>query len=126
MSDFELIPIDDIVSEPEKQHENTKKLATPASWKPGQSGNPNGRPHKGYSITEAVKDLLTKEPERKKKIIEKIIALAENGDPVFVKLAWNYMDGMPTQQIEQTGELNLNVNGMLSKVYGDSESDGTI
>lgn len=120
MSDFELIPID----EAEKQGDNTPhKFANETSWKPGQSGNPNGRPHKGYSITDAVKDLLTKDPERKKNIVEKVVTLAEHGDPVFVKLAWNYMDGMPTQQIENTGELNLNVNGLLSKAYGTTESD---
>lgn len=35
----------------------------------------------------------------------------------------NRTEGMPTQHIESSGELNLNVNGMLDKVYGNSESD---
>lgn len=103
------------VIEDEKQEENRN----PSWFKPGQSGNPNGRPKKGYSITEAVQDLLTKNPERKSKIVEKVIALAEQGDPTFVKLAWNYMDGMPKQEIEQSGGLNLNVGDLLAKAYGD-------
>lgn len=38
----------------------------------------------------------------------------------------NRTEGMPRQVIEQTGELNLNVNNMLDKVYGgDPESDST-
>jgi|GEM_PF-3450389 len=117
MEDFELVPI----TEAEKPEEKRN----PSWFKPGNNANPHGRPPKGYSLTEAVKDLLTKNPERKKKIIEKIITLAEGGDPVFVKLAWNYMDGMPKQEIEQTGGLDLNVNTTLEKVYGNKTPEST-
>lgn len=126
MDAFELIPIDEpttpLVTEAEKQEENRN----PSWFKPGQSGNPNGRPHKGYSITEAVKDLLTKNPERKKKIIEKIIALAEGGDPVFVKLAWNYMDGMPNQKTDITsGGDKLEPIQVIIKDYGTDDNSTT-
>ena len=113
-----------VVNEAEKQEENNDKKPTGFQLNP-ENINRNGRPKKGYSISDAVKDLLSKEPERKKKIVEKIVTLAESGDPAFVKLAWNYMDGMPKQEIEQTGEINLNVGSMLNKVYGDPESEST-
>lgn len=32
-----------------------KRPPTPASWKPGQSGNPKGRPRKGTALAEAVR-----------------------------------------------------------------------
>lgn len=32
-----------------------KRRPTPASWKAGQSGNPNGRPRKGESLSEVVR-----------------------------------------------------------------------
>jgi len=37
-----------------------KQAATPASWKPGQSGNPNGRPPKASCVTSVAKELLDK------------------------------------------------------------------
>lgn len=37
----------------------------------------------------------------------------------------NRTEGMPKQVIEQSGELNLNINGMLDKIYGDPEPDST-
>lgn len=93
------------VIEPPKQQENSKKLATPASWKPGQSGNPNGRPKKGYSISEAVKQMFTEQPEKKKKLIDKIYSVAaEQGDMAAARMIWAYMDGMPTQKQEVTGK----------------------
>lgn len=73
-------------------------------WKPGESGNPNGRPPKGYSITEAFKSMLAAEPEVKAQIVAAIKQKAIEGDSAAQKLVWNYMDGMPKQGIEVTGE----------------------
>ena len=38
-------------------------MATPASWKPGQSGNPNGRPKKPRALTQALEASLSKTVE---------------------------------------------------------------
>ena len=71
-------------------------------FKPGQSGNPGGRP-KGFSITAMVRAELDKvEPKTKKKwgelIIKRILLKATNeGDVQMLKSIWSYMDGMPKQ-----------------------------
>ena len=67
----------------------------PGAFKPGQSGNPKGRPKKGYSITEWFRDLLKSDPEVKNKIGKAIVKKALYGDMAAIKLIWNYMDGMP-------------------------------
>lgn len=77
------------------------------SWKPGQSGNPNGRPKKGMSLTELMKDFLDNAPEGKEKLykekfIENTYKLAMEGDVPALKLIWNYVDGMPQQKIDHT------------------------
>jgi hypothetical protein len=67
----------------------------------GTSGNPNGRPPKGYSLTDMVKEMLSSNPRRKKELIKTIFNLAiHKGDPTMIKLIWNYMDGQPTQSID--------------------------
>lgn len=53
-----LVRIRKAISDPQKQH--PKKLATPSSWQPGQSGNPGGRPHKDQCVTSLAKELLNK------------------------------------------------------------------
>jgi hypothetical protein len=35
-----------------------KKAATPSSWKPGQSGNPKGRPRSGLAFAERVRERI--------------------------------------------------------------------
>lgn len=72
-------------------------------FKPGESGNPNGRPKKGYSITEWFKEMLDSAPEVKDAIGKSIMKKALEGDTAAQKLIWNYMDGAPPQ--------NLNIGG---------------
>ena len=68
-------------------------------FKEGISGNPNGRPPKGYSITEAFKAMLASEPETKAQIVQSIKDKALKGDPTATKMIWEYMDGKPKQPI---------------------------
>lgn len=82
-------------------------------FKKGESGNPKGRPPKGYSITEAFKSMLAAEPETKREIVESIRQKALKGDTTAQKLIWNYMDGMPKQSEDDPGSkdnpLNLSI-----------------
>ena len=80
------------------------KEKTAGSWKPGQSGNPNGRPPKGKTITGAVIEILEKEsteyPGRSYKEIfaEALVRSAISGNPAAMRLLMNYTDGMPVQK----------------------------
>ena len=65
--------------------------------KKGADANPNGRPKKGYSITEMFQEMFTKDPEMKQELGTAIYRKAKKGDPTAIKLVWNYMDGMPKQ-----------------------------
>jgi len=71
-------------------------------FKPGQSGNLNGRPKKGYSITEWFKEMLASKPEVKDALGKSIIKKALEGDSAAQRLVWNYMDGMPKQKADIT------------------------
>lgn len=83
---------------------------SPKTWKPGESGNPNGRPKKGESLTELMREFLERVPEGQKvsykeAFIQKCFKIAyEKEDPTFAKMIWNYLEGMPKQQLEHTGK----------------------
>ena len=70
--------------------------------KKGADANPNGRPPKGYSITEWFQEMLKANPDKRDAIGASIMAKALEGDSAAIKLVWNYMDGMPKQGIDLT------------------------
>ena len=78
-------------------------------FKPGESGNPDGRP-KGKTLTERVKDVLESNPDRAAAIVEAGIRAAEQGDFHFWKYLCDRMEGVPAQQI------NANVNHTVNVV----------
>lgn len=68
-----------------------------SKWKPGESGNPNGRPPKGEALTEILKEKIDKEA-----IAEKLIELAMDGDFPALKYVYDRIDGSPKQTIDAT------------------------
>ena len=68
-------------------------------WKPGQSGNPNGRPPKGDALTDILRQKIDKDIIADK-LIE--IALADGGDLAALKYIYDRIDGRPKETIEQT------------------------
>jgi len=72
----------------------------------GQSGNKQGRPKKGETLTdllrekfEATKSAKGKLP-RKEILIEKLLTLAESGDLPALKYIFDRCDGRPMQTLE--------------------------
>ena len=86
--------------------------ANKTSWAKGQSGNKAGRPPKGYSITEAVREAMNSAPELKKKLVESIINRAIRGDMTACRLIWEYMDGKPTADITGGQRLEVRVTNL--------------
>jgi hypothetical protein len=70
----------------EKQTENRRKPPHSA-WKPGQTGNPKGRPKLGNSIAECVRDYMTDRDKADKqtrtyRLVEHLYASATGDNPV--------------------------------------------
>ncbi len=86
--------------------------------------NKNGRPPKGYSITEWFREMLDSKPEVKDAIGRSILAKALEGDTAAQKMVWQYMDGMPKQTIEHEGEVNTGAKEVaivLQKIIEDDK-----
>lgn len=77
------------------------------SYKPGQSGNLHGRPPKEHSITQTIKDMMDEKPEIKKALSQRILKMAMEGDITAMKTLWNYIDGMPKQDVKMEGTVNV-------------------
>ena len=79
----------------------------PQQWKPGQSGNPNGRPKLSDSLADQVRSML-REPESKASkrtnmqvILATAVAQAKKGDYRAREFLANRGFGMAEQRIKQ-------------------------
>ena len=68
------------------------------TWKPGQSGNPNGAPKKENSITHILAQKLDKDA-----FTEKLIELALTGDIRAIQMVYERMDGKMKEELQVEG-----------------------
>jgi hypothetical protein len=90
-----------------------------------QNINREGRPPKGYSITEWFRQMFEKDPNIKEAIGRSIIKKALEGDSAAQRLVWNYMDGMPPQAVDVTsgGDKIGSINELFAKYGKDNNED---
>ena len=71
-------------------------------FKPGESGNPNGR---NGAMSDLFKELAETKDEqgktRKEKILDKILRMAENGSLKAAEMYMNRVEGKPREYVEQ-------------------------
>ncbi len=67
-------------------------------WKPGQSGNPNGRP-KWKPLTETLQALIDEKPEVLREFGKSMLIKACKGDVAAANLVWDRLEGKVTQTV---------------------------
>jgi hypothetical protein len=83
---------------PDKQENNRKKNA----WKPGESGNPKGRPPLGQSLTDALRSVIGE--DGKERIAKQLLDMAKDGYFPALKYIFDRVDGEPIKTIEAVVE----------------------
>jgi len=78
----------------------------------GNIANPNGRPKKGQTLTDCMREYLeskntTTGVVRKEEFVAKVAKMAFDGDATALRLIWNYLEGMPKQETKFTGTLTF-------------------
>jgi hypothetical protein len=88
-----------LVTSPEKQANRDSKTGR---FKPGASGNPNGRPTK-RSLTDALRDIT--DPDQ---LAKKLLKRAETSDQVLIYV-YDRLEGRPKQstEVEHSGKLDV-------------------
>ena len=75
-------------------------------WQEGESGNPNGRPKKQYSLTSMLREkgeeVLPDGRTRAQALAQKIWELAEDGDRIMAQYLIDRMDGKPKERVEHS------------------------
>ena len=68
--------------------------------------NPNGRPPSGHALTDIMREVLEEDlpsgKKRKEALVRKVLELAYEGNESMVRLAWAYLEGNPSQQVDMT------------------------
>ena len=88
---------------------NTSRRNPPKPWKPGESGNPKGRPPGKSAITKMRESLAGDVPD----ILAKLITAAKDGDVQAARLILERVLP-PVKPIEQAAELQLPAGGTLT------------
>ena len=75
-------------------------------WKPGQSGNPGGRPKGVPGLASTLKRLVAqKHPDQRRKwaevLVRRVLRDAENGDANAMALVWKYAEGLPVAKLPE-------------------------
>jgi hypothetical protein len=88
------------------KHAEIKRDAN-GHYLPGQSGNPYGRPRKGQTITDAIREAMDNDLDVKGAVVAKIINMAREGDIGAIKLLMSYLEGAPMQKIQSDQNVKL-------------------
>jgi hypothetical protein len=80
-------------------------------WKPGQSGNPNGRPKKENCLTDILKSKVDAED-----LAERLINAANNGDMIAMKYIYDRIDGRPKESVDIDSRSDVNMNMVVEIV----------
>ena len=91
------------------QNKGKAKGKAPAhAWKPGQSGNPGGRPKDGLSLASLLRVELEKDggggKTKGELIAEKWVELGLAGSPVAISAMADRIDGKAAQSLTLTGD----------------------
>ena len=88
-------------------------------FKPGVSGNPNGRPKKGTALTDVLKDKVNAES-----LAEKLIEMCNNNDIQALKYVYDRIDGKPRESIDldHSGGVDMNMTVQFVRSENDENT----
>jgi len=116
--------------EPPKHNENESALQTEYKrpehlWRPGESGNPSGRPKDSVSLVTTLKQQLREHPELATDIIQALITKGKSQDVSAIKEMFDRIDGKVVETHRIEGEIPVVLKFMPARELL-TEGDGSI
>ncbi|KKN33642.1 hypothetical protein LCGC14_0801810 [marine sediment metagenome] len=87
----------------------------PYQWKPGQSGNPNGRPPNVKYISEGLREYLEAHPDELKKMIAAAVKKSMAGDIQAFREVADRTEGKVTETHKFEGEIPVSIRYKLKE-----------
>lgn len=78
-------------------------------WKPGQSGNPKGRPVNPLSLTSLLNKKLQEHPELADAIVNALIALGKGKDMRAIEMTFDRVDGKVVERHQIEGDFPVRI-----------------
>ncbi len=117
---------------PESRQKTGKRTANKTTWKPGQTGNPGGRPKSEVSLTAWMRDILSMTSEQAAKLCEQyardfrqiktgdvpmvgvvairvVQSVINDPPPGLVGQIWDRIDGKVKDEIDAKGDITIRV-----------------
>ena len=98
--------------DPETYNKSQGDRLKPYHWKPGQSGNPTGRPNGAISLTTELKMYLKRHPEALEGIVKTLIKEGLTGNIIAIKETFDRVDGKVAETHKLEGTLPVVLNFM--------------
>jgi len=92
-------------------------------WKPGESGNKDGRPTGQISLVEELKKYLRRHPEDAQAVIEALIKQGKIGNIVATKEMLDRIDGKVAERHKLEADIPIQLNFMPAQILLDQHSD---
>lgn len=67
---------------------------------PGNIANPHGRPPKGHTLTDLMRQILDEDPERKRKLMITLLDMAAKKDIAAIREVLDRLEGKPLMSVE--------------------------
>lgn len=125
--------LEKVTAEPKKKGKRGAHLAP--AWKPGQSGNPNGRPKGSKNKLTLLKEMVLQNAETMvledfEKIVAATLKLAKEGDSTCLKIIWDRI--IPSKRaVDERGDgkedklnISISIEGMSVTSVGGEAVDG--
>lgn len=95
-----------------------KRKSLPQLFKPGQSGNPNGRPPGSISIITRVKQIFQENPKQFESFVRGYVKDERNRKHIV-----EMIDGKAKQEVDLSGNLNLSMDPEKKKIIEKAIDD---
>ena len=122
MEEVQQPQITEVISDVKSDKQTNNSSEKPWLFKPGQSGNPAGRPPKEKVLTNAMLAIIKNNPKIMDAIAAKVLQMAVNGNMDAIREVGDRLEGKATSSMEFNADKQIGVNVNIQDYAGHTAS----